>query len=362
MPRILMVAPLTLQHGQGRVSCEVLELLHASEAVVTTLSYEKQGRSRAVKMVTEALVLLKLLNHLLFRRYDLIYWTPSRRFGSSLKDGMILLLGGSRRGKTRSLAHLHGSDLDEFLAQSGIYGRWLRRLYEAHLDCMIILSPSHRTYALGAAFPRYKVVENFSDVAPGRRRGTPASVLPAECEALSCFHLSNPDPTKGGREAVAFAERLAKASGKRVNLTLIGWTEASFKAVYGRLPAPPRDAMLTIRFLGRLDGEEKVSAMLKGGTCLFFSRYPSEAQPLAVIEALDLGLPVITHDFKMLRDFASAGALVRELDQPGGEYADYLKAQELQEAQGVEKGVERPFSPARFRSQMAELLGVIRGS
>lgn len=352
--RILFVAPLTMHHGQGRVSCEAHKVFMDAGARLTTLSYGHGGGGPFRRLAREGRLLLRLLCALTTQNYERVYWTPSRRWASSLKDALILWLCDRFQAQARCYAHLHGSDLKAFLEGSGAYGRWLAKLYERRLDCMILLSPSHGRFALGEHFPHYEVIENFSDLSPSsgsaQRKQLQKDLKAPDRPALRCFHLSNPDSTKGGLAALRFARSLALDSGRPVRLTFIGWTEASFLGLHGQDALGREGDGLELHFLGRLDGTDKIDAMLAGGVCLFFSEYPSEAQPLAVIEALSLGIPVLTHDFKMLKDFSADGAIVRVRGARGHEFEDYQAALRA----GAERRLpeEFPYTRERFSQKL----------
>ena len=57
------------------------------------------------------------------------------------------------------IGHLHGSDLIDLLNRN-IYGKLLKKFYNIVLDKLIINSQSHKKYALGYEFQKYKIINN----------------------------------------------------------------------------------------------------------------------------------------------------------------------------------------------------------
>ena len=82
-----------------------------------------------------------------------------------------------------------------------------------------------------------------------------------------------------------------------------------------------------LTFHGFIDGVEKFEAIDRGGVFLLPSRYPNENQPLAIIEALALGIPVVASNIggipeMLLDNKAKAGAALK-LD---ASLEDYIEA------------------------------------
>ena len=65
--------------------------------------------------------------------------------------------------KIKVFAHLHGSDLKEFLNDKNYYLKSLKKLYKKEIYQMIILSERHSEFALGKDYNNYKIISNPID-------------------------------------------------------------------------------------------------------------------------------------------------------------------------------------------------------
>lgn len=282
---ILFIAPISDFHGQGKISKLVYSEL------------KNKYNITLINTFSESIFFLKILKNIniffkiLFYRFsffDFIYITPSRNLFSSFRDFLVLFFFGSNN---KIIAHLHGSDLFDFLNQKGFYYKKLNNLFLKYIHKLIILSESHKIYALGESFSKYVVISNPCEL----------NYVDYKKENNFIFStMSNPIKEKGLDEILKKIYSLNL--GKKWTLNVIGWSKNDFKNIYGgnlRL----KDKNGSINFLGRLDGKKKYEVMLKSNFFIFMSRYKSEAQPLVILEAMLCKCNILINKFKMLVDF-----------------------------------------------------------
>lgn len=105
--------------------------------------------------------------------------------------------------------------------------------------------------------------------------------------------FSNLMPEKGADTFISFAQMLAQAD-SRARFRIVGRdASAGFTAkLRGSASALVRDGRLT--FVGGVDGTEKWAELSGAQVLVFPSRYRLEAQPMAIVEAMSVGLPVVS--------------------------------------------------------------------
>ena len=281
--KILLIAPLTEYHGQGKVSLIARDILKKNYNIFEINTYNNSNIF--YNILYNLFVLYKIFFNI--RKYTHIYFTPSRNFLSSIKDFATLFL---KPKSSTLISHVHGSELNKFLNQKGFYFKALRRLYLNKLDRCIILSNSHKFYALGNDFDRYFVINN-----PSKAKFTNKIIKSSE---LAFCTISNPIKDKGLDTVINKLNSYKLKS--KLTLDVIGWTLNDYIKNYGHKPKLSNGI---INFLGFVDGSKKFQILKKSNFFIFLTRYETEAQPLTVIEALISQCAVIINDFKMMKDY-----------------------------------------------------------
>lgn len=119
--------------------------------------------------------------------------------------------------------------------------------------------------------------------------------------------LSNLLPEKGLDTAIDVV-RLLREQQHEVTLSIAGpLTGHQSHALVERARQVLGDAM---EYLGPVDGARKAAFFRCLDVFIFPTRYPNEAEPLVVLEALAAGVPVITTARGCLRDDVAAGGVV----------------------------------------------------
>jgi hypothetical protein len=282
---ILFIAPISGFHGQGKISKLVYSELKNKYNITLINTFSESNFF--IKFLKNINIFLKILSYR-SSSFDCIYITPSRNLFSSFRDFLVLFFFGSNN---KIIAHLHGSDFFDFLNQKGFYYKKLNKLYLKYIHKLIILSESHKIYALGESFSKYVVISNPCEL-------NFSNYIKENNFIFST--ISNPIKEKGLDEILKKIYSLKL--NKKWTLNVIGWNKNDYKNLYGD-NLSLKDENGSINFLGRLDGEKKYEVLLKSNFFIFISRYKSEAQPLVILEAMLCKCNILINKFKMLDDF-----------------------------------------------------------
>lgn len=121
-----------------------------------------------------------------------------------------------------------------------------------------------------------------------------------------------------------------------------------------------------VRFLGVVTGDAKRQALALATALIFPSRYPLEAQPLTIIEAMSVGMPVVAFDTGGIRDVVAheqTGLLV----ESGNVHALIAQTDELLESpalraslgQGAVERFDRLHSLESFRVEWSSAVAAV---
>jgi glycosyltransferase involved in cell wall biosynthesis len=227
---------------------------------------------------------------LLRRRPALVYLPVSESRLGFLRDCLFLV--PCRVFGIPLVLHLHGGQLDTLYAQGGAVFRWLMRFCFNHAARGIVLSESFRKkFDWLVEDERVRVVYN----------GIPLTIYEA---------LKKKDPLKPGSttRTVLFLGVLIESKGffdllravplilKRTNdVRFVFVGDTSFpEAERAREWVQEHSLDPYVSFLGTKSGDEKTQVFLESDVFAFPTWYPLEGQPVAMIEAMAAGLPVVT--------------------------------------------------------------------
>jgi glycosyltransferase involved in cell wall biosynthesis len=261
------------------------------------------GKLTARNAYFAAKFILRLWGYLVRERIDLIYIPISQNFWGFARDSIYILISGLLF-KRKLVIHLHGGYFKRFFDRSTLVGKLYKRFVFRYVDRGIVLGHCLKG-ALRDVLPpdRIDVVYNGVDAAS--------------------FDNGGPDNLGRGSFRILFAGVLAESKGyfdlikavpsvttryPDVQILIAGrWENGSLK---DRVSTFIRENQLEhhIKFVGVVTGEEKVK--LFAGADLFV--YPTyfhlgEGQPVAILEAMVSGLPVITTDRGSIREMITDG-------------------------------------------------------
>ena len=293
---------------------------------------------------------LVLWGWILSGRCRLVYLVCSRSVVGFLRDVPALvaaLLG------VRVVVHVHGSDLPALLAK-GAVGRLATTLYRR---CEIIVPSQHLLAPLvEAGCCRLHLVENFALPLPSSNRR----------ERENKFHIvwnSNVLASKGIKDLVE-AARIARECGLDLVLVILGRPIGDFEATRAEMA----DYLETLSRIDWIDVRGPVSpqnaaiAVAEADLVALPSRYPSECQPLAIIQAMCAGRKVIVSDTPALRaTLGTYPGLVVPVESTSIAKAILESASSpmIDPSSSAEALVR--FDPARFDARMAAILSAASG-
>lgn len=290
MNPLLFSADYSLENGQAVVTREVANTTLGDRDQVREIIY-RPGSSVA-SMGSWALATCKALFFLAARRPEFIYVVVSRTLLGFLRDIPILsysLLGG------RVVVHCHGSDLEDLLND-----RWYSPIARVlYARCEVIFPCKYLAQRLEHIVAQAHVCENFLADAP---QMLPAVGSVAHSEPLTVLWNSNVMASKGYLDVAEAVKRCADG-GHAIRFVsfgaILGDTEMSARELASELSRYSQYNWFG--YLGRVPHNMAVSHLQDCDVVALPSRYPSEMQPLAIIEAMCTGRHVVISDRPSLR-------------------------------------------------------------
>lgn len=259
----------------------------------------------------------------------------------------------------RVVAHCHGSDIVDLLRDRPIVSPVARFFFRR---CEMVVPSAHLLPELKSlGLRRLHLCENFVDPGVPDQRSMPGS---GRAEFTVLWN-SNIMASKGFfrlTDAVAQVNEDSIRVGLRALGSPIGDAEMPEDEVTVRLDGLSSAAWFD--HIGPVSSEVALAELAGADAVALPSRYPSECQPLAVIDAMCLGLPVILADTPALRATA-AGYPAEFVDDPFvPAIAERLRALATAgtapDLSAAAKAARVRFSAERFDRKMMDLLDVAR--
>ncbi|MER8603903.1 glycosyltransferase [Mesorhizobium sp. M1156] len=332
-------------NGQALVTSRVMQVL--SDLPWKSYTYP----TGYLSMFLVAKNTMRLWKSLLVGDVDTIYLVCSRSgfgFVRDLPALMASLVG------VRVVVHVHGSDITTLLS-----GRWYSIFARALYKRSELVVPSQHLvpdiYNLAAA-KKCIVCENFVTrelpfVAGREARASPLNVL----------WNSNVVSSKGFFD-VADAVKCLHERGHRIKMTAVGAPlgdlEMSKAAVLRRLEELRGFDWMT--YLGRQDEVSLRKLLLEADVVCLPSRYPSECQPLAIIQAMCSGKAIVVSDSPALRstvgEYPASVIAVGSKDELLAALRKFCEAELPVIADEVQSLVNERFSTERFDREIRDIL------
>ncbi|PAP77162.1 glycosyltransferase family 4 protein [Rubrivirga marina] len=202
---------------------------------------------------------------------------------------------------------LHGSVFMGW-APAGPEGRaFLRILHTA--DVITVLGPLQRARLLewGLDPDRVEIVENTCELEPATDTEVAAKQAPAPGEPIRLLHLSLLVESKGYPEFLEALEQLSHRDlGRRVEAVLCGppaftsyctrftTVEAKSAWIDERVRRINASGSVSVEWIPGAQGAEKKALFDAAHVFVFPSRFPVEAQPLVLLEAMAAGCAILT--------------------------------------------------------------------
>ncbi|MEV7932680.1 glycosyltransferase [Curtobacterium sp. NPDC089185] len=354
-------------HGSTIVTKILLEILAESNVPVRLVdrrfsrSVAEVGSFSLRKILAVPSIVLRLMGAVVSRPAMCIFFCTNRPF-SFLVD--VLLGEVLRMFKVRTINYVHTSGYADLAARGSVWRYLVRRL----------LSNGVRTVCLAESLkvdikPFVKpgsisVIPNTIEepplVPPGqqaerRRRTSGGHVL----------FLSNLLEEKGADVFVDMAVDLCARS-RDLTFALVGQDADPGLADELRLRVERSGYGDRVVFRGARFGHEKWDEIARAELLIFPSRYRFEAQPLTIIEAFSLGLPVVASDVGAIREMVGPenGYL---LPEPTAEAASAAVASLMADpaertrlADGARRTYEMRHSRVAFRKAWQDVFALTR--
>lgn len=259
-----------------------------------------EGKFFFSKVVLNIKVIFFLLISLI-RCNGNVYFTSSRSRVGFCRDLFVIFF--SKVIFHRCLInHLHGADFLEFRSSLTMFERSLLDCIYRLIDISIVLTPGMKEQyeslypnmqlAIVPNFYQKALIDNKNDVGRFFSRGV-----------LKVAYLSNIMKTKGIIELVAAVSELSDFL--PIELVVAGKpmddSECSAKIIANFITQAAKNYH-HIKYVGLLDVESKTSLLTEADVLVLPSYYPTEAQPLCLIEGMALGCLLITTKHNYLEE------------------------------------------------------------
>lgn len=251
-----------------------------------------------------------------------LYLLLGQARSSFVRDLLCVAVG--RWHRARIVGHVHGGSYDLLHQEAGPLLRMAIRGMVRRLDQIIVLGEGLRGMFdfEPAVRPRLAVVPNGL---PGDGWTAPAPRALAPGEPFELLFLSSLIETKGYLELVA-AAALLRDHGIAVRLHLAGEFRQSPDDRRVRSAEHARELLEdTVRALGlesvvtwhgSVEGEAKQALLERCHLFVLPTQYRFEGQPIAIIEALAAGLPVVSTRYRAIPDLVQDGETGVLVDVP----------------------------------------------
>lgn len=340
--------------GQAIVTRRVVEHVLPRFGASREYVFPSTGRPRAIALWLS--VVLRLWFEIANGRVDTLYLVCSRSSIGFIRDVPALL---AAKAGVRVIVHSHGSDIMLLLAGRKVspLARWLYR------NCHIIVPSEHLRVSLLPYVRSVHVCENFY---AGSVKSVEAGKN-AKIGDLTVLWNSNVMASKGFFDVFS-AVRALRADDLPVTLislgALVADEELGTDALKKRFSALGTPGWFEYR--GRQPHERAVKILEQADVVCFPSRYSSECQPIAIIEAMCGGKAIVASDTPALRatlaDYPAVFVPVNSVDA----ISSALRALAQKKARdpvgffqpSSESAIRagRRFSVARFDSEMHYIL------
>lgn len=293
--RVLLVGPLPIEGdvvGGTKVSfAAMVEALRAEPGLavdVFDISRARAGRGAARRLADELGTLTRLLVRVAFRgpRPDVMLFNTS--VGGLLRSGPLVHLAARLR-RARVVVRVFGGDLDLAVDRAPAPLRWLFRRVTSRADLLLLQTRAlcGRFGARGDDRVRWWPTTRDLGPAPARRPGP----------ARRFLFVGQLRPQKGIAEAIAASRALPEGA----TLTVVGPPMPGFDIAAADLG--PRCTYRGAVAPGEIPG------LLAAHDVLVFPTYhEGEGMAGIVIEAMQLGLPVIATRWRALPELVEDGA------------------------------------------------------
>lgn len=259
------------------------------------------GRLSLGKLLAAPALVMRLIAALFRQRPRIVVFFVTNRPGSFLVDWTLSEV--LRAFGVRTIAYVHTQGFKALSARGGAWPTLVRRTLGS-ANTIVCLSATLESDVIPfcEGIRIVSIPNTPPDTAPALQavRNSPAG--------SKVVFLSNLIAEKGIDEFIALAQ---SGVGRSRGATFVAAGAPLSEHQLANLRATAGD---WVDILGKVDAREKW-ALLDGACLLAFpSRYPFEAQPLVILEAMSLGIPVVAYDIGGIRDIVLDGVTGRLIE------------------------------------------------
>jgi glycosyltransferase involved in cell wall biosynthesis len=235
------------------------------------------------------------------RRPALCYLSVSQNALAFQRDA--LLIAAAKSSGARVVTHLHGGYFGEFYRTASGPLRWMIRLTHRWIHRCWVLGEGLRPLFDGLLpATRVRVVPNGVPASEPRERKAVRSLdvslagaAPTDPPPITVLYLGQLAESKGVGDllhALSLTEQ-ARAEGPSIRCLIAGpyLTERDQAVLEPKIRDMEERGRGVV--LGLIQGEEKTRALREADVFVLPSKYPLEGQPIAILEAMAAGLPVV---------------------------------------------------------------------
>ena len=298
MKAILVIGPIPPPITGQSVAFSYLKQLkipHADIKIVNTQKYRIQGIN-----YLHSIIILPFL--IIFSKYGTIYFIGSRSNFGFLRQ--LPFLCAAIFKKVRLINHLHGADFKDFFSNSKFLKPLIRWVY-LHVESSIILLEQMKDQF--EDFPQHKLVVVPNTV--GKEFENLNIEFPKNKTVL---YLSNLMASKGILEFLKAAKQLLKED-KTVTIDIAGafigdhlYSKKRIQTAFYQLFDPLKANYPNRIFLhGTVSGQNKLDLLKAASIFVLPTYYPTEAFPIAIVEAMATGNAIVTTAHNYLKYIVS---------------------------------------------------------
>lgn len=271
--------------GQSSVTIKVHEILSTSFERVRIVNNNFEGMHAAIKILSSLLAFGKSLIYL--KSTDIFYISIKRGNLSLIFDYLIISL--IKLLKKKIIIHLHGNEFFDPITYSSLISKSLikKNFYNSdHIICLNSYQKSHLTrMGFGS---KTRIVPNYFDIT-NERHNQNAHMF--NQKNIQIIFLSNFLEDKGFLKFIHLPELFG-----HIEFHLCGRVLNKNGKESAALEEILKKKLPNLVYHGFVGPEDKEKLLSRSEFIFFPSTYPTEAQPLSVIEAMSFGcVPIVAN-------------------------------------------------------------------
>jgi glycosyltransferase involved in cell wall biosynthesis len=315
------------------------------------------GKASFGKLVGLIFIVAKCLKMKISSRSNVLYYTPgSAATVPFIRD--IIFLGLCRPFYSRTILHYHSGGLNDYLNES-FWRKYIGRCIYGRNAWAISLSKNVEVPGLSFGAQREIEVPNGLDV--------PAvPIAKKSSEYLRILFVGNLYEEKGIFDLLEACQRIASTTNSKIQLELIGkWPNDHVHERF-RLCVQKTKHLSNLLILepSAKYGEEKWEAYGNADLFVFPSYYRSENFPLVLLEAMAMGLPVISTHWRGIPSIVDEGVTgylhdIGDITQLELKISMFLNSSALLHSMGA-AGKKRYFDNFTFLKHREQIVNILK--